>query len=283
MRSVESRASRLMVAALEYARHGWRVLPLVKRGKRPVTPHGVHDATNDVAYLHDYWAADPELNVGLACDGWVALDVDARSGGLDSIRELCARYGSLPKDAVQRTGGGGWHVLFADPGLPLRGRLADWPGVEWKGAGGYIVAAPSVHESGDEYRWHGPWDQPALGDLREIPEWLLTISARDVPTMDRPAPHLADDCVVARARAYARTLDPAIQGSHGSAATFRAAASIARGFGLGADWAYQILAGEYNPRCIPPWSERELRRKCREAEAYGTQRWGELAERDRPV
>ncbi|WP_439624223.1 DNA primase family protein [Gemmata sp.] len=45
----------------------------------------------------------------------------------------------------------------------------------------------------------------------------------------------------------------------------RAARVVCWGFDLGEDTGYSILAEHYNPRCQPPWSESELRKKCRDA------------------
>jgi putative DNA primase/helicase len=45
----------------------------------------------------------------------------------------------------------------------------------------------------------------------------------------------------------------------------RAARVVCWGFDLGEDAGFEILAAHYNPRCSPPWSESELRKKCRDA------------------
>jgi hypothetical protein len=52
---------------------------------------------------------------------------------------------------VARTGGGGWHLLYAPTGLGNRVRLL--PGADWRGRDGLIVAPPSQHASGHPYRW----------------------------------------------------------------------------------------------------------------------------------
>lgn len=71
----------------------------------------------------------------------------------------------------------------------------------------------------------------------------------------------------AQIRAYMATVDPAIQGSpypHGSGQTLIAADRLVVGFNLTIDeaWPYMV---EYNQRCVPPWSDHELRRKMSEA------------------
>jgi hypothetical protein len=70
---------------------------------------------------------------------------------------------------------------------------------------------------------------------------------------------------ISRAVKYLATLPPAIQGSGGSSATFAAARAVVRGFNLGPDIGLDVLLEHYNPRCVPAWSESELRRKCDDA------------------
>jgi hypothetical protein len=53
-----------------------------------------------------------------------------------------------------RTGGGGWHLLYAPTGLGNRVGLL--PGVDWRGRGGVVVAPPSRHASGRRYVWVRP-------------------------------------------------------------------------------------------------------------------------------
>lgn len=76
----------------------------------------------------------------------------------------------------------------------------------------------------------------------------------------------------ARARAYVRTVDPAISGQGGHDRTFYAACKVGPGFDLTPDLAMRIIAEEYNPRCQPPWSQHELEHKIRDAYAKETRR-----------
>ena len=67
----------------------------------------------------------------------------------------------------------------------------------------------------------------------------------------------------AACRAYLDKLPPAISGDGGHGATFRAACECVR-FGLGDSDAMSLL-NEYNRRCSPPWSEKELAHKLADA------------------
>jgi len=104
----------------------------------------------------------------------VALDIDPRNGGDGSIDELELHYGPLPETVESRTGGGGRHLLFRNPGVPLRKGLgAGFPGVDLKADGGYIVAPPSIHPTGAAYAWHL---DPGETELANLPEWLLDLA-----------------------------------------------------------------------------------------------------------
>lgn len=71
--------------------------------------------------------------------------------------------------------------------------------------------------------------------------------------------------VIARAIKYLASIPPGIQGQGGSAATLFAARAVVRGFALGPDSGFELLRDHFNPRCVPEWSEAELRRKCDDA------------------
>jgi hypothetical protein len=71
--------------------------------------------------------------------------------------------------------------------------------------------------------------------------------------------------VVGRAARYAQRCEPAISGQLGHNDTLKRVAAVGVGFDLDEDTAYAILAEHWNPRCEPPWSEKDLRRKIREA------------------
>ncbi len=91
--------------------------------------------------------------------------------------------------------------------------------------------------------------------------------------------------IMARARAYLVKCDPAIEGQHGSDQTFTVAAKLIHGFGLHPNDVFDLMRSEFNPKCDPPWSDRDLARKVSEASAKATtmsQNQGFLLNQARP-
>jgi len=78
-----------------------------------------------------------------------------------------------------------------------------------------------------------------------------------------------------RARRYLRAVPPAISGQHGDVHTFKVCCRLTRGFTLSDSGALAVLA-EWNARCEPPWSDRELLAKIRGARRYGREPIGAL-------
>jgi putative DNA primase/helicase len=71
--------------------------------------------------------------------------------------------------------------------------------------------------------------------------------------------------VETRASKYLAACRPAISGQGGHKQAIKVAVEVGPGFDLAPDVALRLLRTEWNPRCEPPWSERELRHKVDEA------------------
>ena len=67
-----------------------------------------------------------------------------------------------------------------------------------------------------------------------------------------------------RASRYAAAMPPAVSGSGGHSQTFALAVALAHGFNL-AEAETTALMTAYNFKCSPPWNERELKHKIRDA------------------
>ena len=125
---------------------------------------------------------------------------------------------------------------------------------------------PSVRVGIEYLHWR---DVFVAGDLPAV--GAATIP-RSVPKARRPLPAEGS---VERARAFLQRVDPAVAGQQGDLQTFRVCCRVVRGFDLSDDEAVRALS-EWNARCEPPWSERELRQKVTNARRYGRERHGGL-------
>jgi hypothetical protein len=204
-----------LTAAAEYAALGWRVVPLhwvrtsptVVRcscgksdcgspGKHPLTANGLKDASSDGSQLAAWWSEWPAANIGIAtgaASGIVVIDVDPRDGGNDSLGELCDAHGQLPETVEAGTGGGGLHLYFRHPGTTIRnsaGKLG--VGIDVRGDGGYVVAAPSIHVSRSRYRWL-PECEPREDRLAAMPDWLVALLREPAPKPPAPMSIGGDD------------------------------------------------------------------------------------------
>lgn len=83
-----------------------------------------------------------------------------------------------------------------------------------------------------------------------------------------------------RARRYLSKCEPAIQGSGGRTTTFITAQRLVRGFALSEADAFALMS-EWNQRCLPPWSDYDLRAKIHEAASKGRMADGDMLERPR--
>jgi hypothetical protein len=115
------------------------------------------------------------------------------------MRSLIANHAPLERGPVVRTGAGGWHLLFGHPEEPVRNSAGTrlGAGIDVRGDGGYVIAPPSRHASGNVYRWN---TQPE--HLPQLPSWLLemlrTPEPRRSPEMREPI--RIDDALSAWAR-----------------------------------------------------------------------------------
>jgi len=219
--------SNLLEAARSYAARGWRVIPLHRVGGSMkvcscnrganCTSAGKHPKDNawqkaprlSAADIEATWDVEKPPNLGIATGAdsgiWV-LDIDPKGGGLESMKNLVEAHGSLPPTFVVQTGSGGYHYFFTLPDFVIRndqsGHVA--PGIDIRGEGGQVVAAPSETDKGS-YR--------VITDLdpSPAPQWLLDLAykperpvAEVLTAEDLPKPENIDEASWKRYSAYAQ-------------------------------------------------------------------------------
>jgi hypothetical protein len=159
-------------AALWYARHGWKIFPLV--GKYPAIRggHGFYDASDIGESVAALWSDYPRANIGWAL--WIGevqhVVVDDDGG---AAAELAATDRPLPATLTQQSRPGHRHFVYRLPdGVTATGQPdpdLSQSSAQTRVAGfGYIVVEPSRHPSGSTYRW-----ESSLELIAEAPDWLV--------------------------------------------------------------------------------------------------------------
>ncbi len=159
-------------------------------------------ASNNTAEITSFWTGDGEYpptksgevfeyarvsaprNVSITLPegcGLFVLDIDGDAGKA-ALEALEAKHGALPRTAKSVTGSGGWHFIFKSTREIRNTASQIATGVDIRGDGGQIIAAPSIHKSGNFYQWEvTPWDV-----IADAPEWLeelaFTASKRNATT-----------------------------------------------------------------------------------------------------
>lgn len=149
-----------MDAALECAKRGWAVFPLVPGEKTPAVAGGFKVATTDLDQIEQAWRANPRFNVGIATGGMsngllvIDLDVDDSKDedGYLTLRSWELEHGELPETVTAVTGRGGLHMLYRVD-EPIACSVNSELGVDIRCEGGYFVAPPSLHPNGSRYEW----------------------------------------------------------------------------------------------------------------------------------
>ena len=197
-----------MVTPFDFIQMGWHIFPchtIVRGhctcpkgatcespGKHPRTKNGVKDATTDDQVVQSWilrWGQ--EINWALSCgtgSNVAVIDVDAKKNGYHSLEQLETNReaGPLPVTLIAITGGGGRHLFFQAPSVPIGNRVEWLPGIDIRSDGGYVILSPGAHISGGQYQWLN-WGQP----LAPLPDDLTTSikttpsgSGRDLPPTD---------------------------------------------------------------------------------------------------
>jgi hypothetical protein len=174
--------------ALNYAQRGWRVIPIKPGQKRPPITAWQTAATTNPDTITEWWTGPYRTHgVGIATgeeSGLFVIDIDLNDdkNGYTTIEQLENEHGPLPAGPRALTGSGGLHLFFKNPaGITIRndaGRKLG-TGIDIRGEGGQVVAAPTIHPNGNTYQWLDGSDTTAPPDA---PDWLIELLIDTTPT-----------------------------------------------------------------------------------------------------
>lgn len=265
----------LLDAARWYLAQGYAPVPIPAGTKAPTLKSWQH-----------LRLADDDLPQHFNGTGNIGLILGEPSGHLVDVDLDCPEACALAPDVLPptgaktgRPGAPASHWWYIAPGARTR-RHSDPVDrgaiVELRGAGAQTLVGPSVHPSGEAY--DALAGEPARVDANELAACVARLAEAVVErrhggkeSIASQAPALgkhrfpADDIILRRAAAYLDAMTPAISGQGGHNRAYAAATAMVHGFGLDAGAALALLLERYNPRCEPPWSQRELRHKVEDA------------------
>lgn len=162
-------------AVAEAAQRGWKLFPCAVRGKLPLLKDWPGKASSDLTILQSWANEHPRCNWGIVtgtASGVVVIDVDGAEGRT-SLAALEQQGFALPATLAVTTGraDGGTHLYFRMPAVSgIRNNQSGKIGahIDFRGDGGFVIAAGSAHPTGKLYAYADP-----DADIAELPAWIV--------------------------------------------------------------------------------------------------------------
>lgn len=169
----------MLNTALAYLAHGWSIFPLRQKSKVPAIPKWEQFQAErpSEALVRLWWTNNPNFNIAIVTgtiSGVFVVDCDTRQ--MVEAHEALPDYIPTLKSITAH----GAHFFYQLPGFRVANRVGY--GLDIRGDGGYVVAAPSIHPSGVKYQWQRAPIQPCppkvILDLIQPKEALRTAQAQ---------------------------------------------------------------------------------------------------------
>jgi hypothetical protein len=234
----------VLEAALDLREEGFSIIPCSSNKKPCIESWKKYQKEIADENTVRQWFENTENNIGIVCGevsgNLIVFDFDDMASGETWRKDHAFLINGAP---VVRTGRG-LHIYIKTE-TPIRSSRCE--SFEVRSEGCYIVAPPSVHESGAVYAL-------ISGDLAKIPTIPAEFLGLDTRPLIEQAKELSEEKKL-------------IEGNRNSELFADACAMRARGFGAEA-----VLAGisaENKAQCNPPLDEDEVRRIADSALRYG--------------
>ncbi|RIV17908.1 DNA primase [Alicyclobacillaceae bacterium I2511] len=227
---------------IAYFNLGWRLFPVKRGNKHPITKNGYKDATNDPTQYQK--ECDGKMhNIGLATgkqSGVWVLDVDIAHGGEESLNRLQKQFGKIPNTVKSKTQSGGSHLYFqCQENMKLTNRVNVRPGIDIRADGGYVVLPPSKGPKGF-YEWLYP---PVRTEIAAAPTWLVQMVTKQSVKSNNDG-------------LMSTLADGLTEGSRNMGIAQLAGLLLSHGLNITMAW---MLTSSYNKNyCIPPLDDQEI-------------------------
>jgi len=148
-------------SALEAFTHGFTPIPIRDGGKSPYGSAWTQlswDSKEQVEASFERWATSGATGVGLLLGkrGGNLVDVDLDHPAAWRLREHFMPYSAMQTGRPGNTRSHRWYVVTKNLPATKQYRMPDGAmGVELRSTGAQTLIPPSVHPSGEQYRWEG--------------------------------------------------------------------------------------------------------------------------------
>lgn len=258
--------------ALLLAELGFYIHPLKPNSKIPAKNGWQDLATRDPKFLWEWWAENPEYNIGISTskfaqdESLVVVDVDVSNGkpGEESILKLKSEGLELTNTFIVSTASGGKHYIYRTKKAVKQGVSVLGPGVDIRSSGGNLVGAGSTI-NGVKYRSKSPIE------IHEAPEWLIKKLGVAPEKKEKEVTEIEgvnQDRAIKLAIQYLNQAPVSIEGASGDQTAYSVACAV-KDFGVNMWDCLTLLTSNWNSRCLPPWSLDELKIKVENAYRYG--------------
>lgn len=134
-----------------------------KLTKRPITAHGLLDASNEPEVVRDWFENHPERHVGVnaGMSGLVCIDIDTKNGK-DGWTSLTLAWVETPETVTYETQSGGTHLIYQTDRNDLQGNE------DYRGMAGVDRRAGSSF-----FGWWGDTVPASRDAFTAAPEWTL--------------------------------------------------------------------------------------------------------------
>jgi len=233
-----------LITALHYLENGFSVIPVVRSSKTPC----IHSwkkyqsqlpTTEEVKQWFDDDTSDANIAIVTGkISNLVVIDLDSQEA-VETFRDK----GWFEGAGVVKTCRG-YHLYFRCPEFEVRNSAGILPGIDIRGEGGYVIAPPSIHESGVTYTWkeRNILTQDPIKLPLEIIQYLKNDKKQDTGT-----PAIVKD-------------DPFINGCRAGKRHDAGMRIIGRLFGKGLNETEVLrIMTDWNARNDPPLPDKDIR------------------------
>lgn len=233
--------------------------PLRRGTKLPASKGWQEQATRDPAQVAKWRAQGRQLGIFTSKLGDDAalcvVDVDMKHGknGEAQILRLDMEGYELPPTLEQATPSGGRHLIYSVPAACKQGVDVLGPGLDIRSRGGYVA----------EYALDG-------AEVAPCPQWLvdrLGMAPENEAQAHVVLAGIDADRALRRATEWLATAPASVEGEAGDLTAFRTAARL-KDFGISDVDCLDLMLGDWNDACDPPWDAEELAAKVSNAYAY---------------